>query len=151
MERPWVNLLVLFISECGYKSCRFRQGGGSGKVSSFSVYWTRLHGAVYKIGKGVDCWVKCLFVFHIGVCKPFNRNAYTEPPVVRGKEWVQFYKGGSIYHAHNLRKHPYLDHHRRCEPCTQDKIKTKKKIEIIFVNCGRPHERKTFWITSLLF
>lgn len=100
-------------------------------MSSFSVYWTRLHGAVYKIGKGIDCWVKCLFVFYIGVCKSFNRDAYTEPPVVRGKEWVQFYKGRSIHHAHNVRKHPYLDHDRRCEPCTQDEIKTKN----IYIGC----------------
>lgn len=32
-----------------------------------------------------------------------------------------------IYHAHNVRKHHYLGHHRRCEPCIQDEIKTGKK------------------------
>lgn len=119
IERPRVNLLVLFVSEYTYESCAFRLDWGSGTWSSLFQF-IRRDSMVMLRRKERDCWVNCVFLFYIGVCKSFNR----EQPVIRGKEWVSFYKSRCMYHTHNGIKHAYVDSHIRCEPCTQDEIKT---------------------------
>lgn len=138
-ERPRVNPRVSFISEGIYESCRCRQGRSSVKVSSL-FHLSRQSFAVLfrKKGKGTDCWVNRLFLFYTGVCKLFNRDAYTEPPVVRGKEWVSFHKCRCISHTHTVRNHAYLDNYRRCGPCTQDEIKTSKNSFVATSNKPSP-------------
>ena len=56
------------------------------------------------VRKGKDCWVNRLsFHFYIWVCKPFNKAACTEQPMIRGKEWVKV-------------KVKLLSHVRLCDP-----------------------------------